>query len=67
MHVLRYLRGTSNVCISYKQGVIHEAVAYSNADWGNCQVTFTTCHLNITQGVLSLECYILVRRSHQSS
>ncbi|MBW0561043.1 hypothetical protein O181_100758 [Austropuccinia psidii MF-1] len=39
MHILRYLRGTSSVCISYKQGVIHEAVAYSDADWGNCRVT----------------------------
>ncbi|MBW0460659.1 hypothetical protein O181_000374 [Austropuccinia psidii MF-1] len=39
MHVLRYLRGTSSMCISYKRGIIHEAVAYSDADWGNCRVT----------------------------
>ncbi|MBW0516092.1 hypothetical protein O181_055807 [Austropuccinia psidii MF-1] len=39
IHVIRYLRGTSSVCISYKQGVIHDAVAYSDADWGNCQLT----------------------------
>ncbi|MBW0519954.1 hypothetical protein O181_059669 [Austropuccinia psidii MF-1] len=39
MHVLRYLRGTSNVCVIYKRGVIDEAIAYSNADWGNFQVT----------------------------
>ncbi|MBW0460975.1 hypothetical protein O181_000690 [Austropuccinia psidii MF-1] len=36
MHMLRYLRGTSSMCISYKQGIIDEAVAYCNADWGNC-------------------------------
>ncbi|MBW0532418.1 hypothetical protein O181_072133 [Austropuccinia psidii MF-1] len=39
MDVLRYLRGTSSMCISYKRGIIHEAVAYSDADWGNCRVT----------------------------
>ncbi|MBW0529554.1 hypothetical protein O181_069269 [Austropuccinia psidii MF-1] len=39
LHILRYLRGTSSMCISYKQGVIGEAVAYCDADWGNCRVT----------------------------
>ncbi|MBW0512781.1 hypothetical protein O181_052496 [Austropuccinia psidii MF-1] len=39
LHILRYLRGTSRMCINYKGGVIGDAVAYCDADWGNCRVT----------------------------
>ncbi|MBW0515852.1 hypothetical protein O181_055567 [Austropuccinia psidii MF-1] len=39
MHVLRYLKGTANVCIVYKKNIEEQAIAYSDADWGNCRVT----------------------------
>ncbi|MBW0582849.1 hypothetical protein O181_122564 [Austropuccinia psidii MF-1] len=39
LHVLRYLRGTTNVCIIYQKNKEEDAIAYSDADWGNCKVT----------------------------
>ncbi|MBW0535058.1 hypothetical protein O181_074773 [Austropuccinia psidii MF-1] len=39
MHVLRYLKGTANVGITYKKNIEEQAIAYSDAYWGNCRVT----------------------------
>ncbi|MBW0482876.1 hypothetical protein O181_022591 [Austropuccinia psidii MF-1] len=39
MHVLRYLKGTADVCIIYKKNVEEQAIAYSDTNWGNCRVT----------------------------
>ncbi|MBW0537536.1 hypothetical protein O181_077251 [Austropuccinia psidii MF-1] len=39
MHVPRYLKGTANVGITYKKNIEEQAIAYSDANWGNCRVT----------------------------
>ncbi|MBW0495925.1 hypothetical protein O181_035640 [Austropuccinia psidii MF-1] len=39
LHVLRYLIGTAELCVTYQKNMNESAVAYSNADWGNCRVT----------------------------
>ncbi|MBW0463938.1 hypothetical protein O181_003653 [Austropuccinia psidii MF-1] len=39
LHMLRYLKGTAYLCIIYQKNMIESAVAYSDADWGNCRVT----------------------------
>ncbi|MBW0462470.1 hypothetical protein O181_002185 [Austropuccinia psidii MF-1] len=39
MHVLRYLKGTANVGVTYKKNIEEQAITYSDADWGNCRVT----------------------------
>ncbi|MBW0548305.1 hypothetical protein O181_088020 [Austropuccinia psidii MF-1] len=38
-HVLRYLKGTQDVGITYHKGEISGIVSWSNADWGNCRAT----------------------------
>ncbi|MBW0503484.1 hypothetical protein O181_043199 [Austropuccinia psidii MF-1] len=49
IHILRYLRDSADVCITYKKGIEENSVAYSNADWGNFRVTcrFVLHHLII--------------------
>ncbi|MBW0513469.1 hypothetical protein O181_053184 [Austropuccinia psidii MF-1] len=39
IHVLRYLRGSADVCITYGKGIEGNAIAYSDAAWRNCRVT----------------------------
>ncbi|MBW0491917.1 hypothetical protein O181_031632 [Austropuccinia psidii MF-1] len=39
LHVLRYLNGTADLCVTYQKNMNESAVAYSDADWGNCRVT----------------------------
>ncbi|MBW0579520.1 hypothetical protein O181_119235, partial [Austropuccinia psidii MF-1] len=39
MHVLRYLRGSSNRGLHYAAEKNNGITAYSNADWGNCSMT----------------------------
>ncbi|MBW0523147.1 hypothetical protein O181_062862 [Austropuccinia psidii MF-1] len=38
LHVLRYLNGTADLCVTYQKNMNESAVAYSDADWGNCRV-----------------------------
>ncbi|MBW0582204.1 hypothetical protein O181_121919 [Austropuccinia psidii MF-1] len=38
LHVLRYLKGTTDVCITYQKNKEEDAIAYSDANWGNCRV-----------------------------
>ncbi|MBW0485031.1 hypothetical protein O181_024746 [Austropuccinia psidii MF-1] len=39
MHVLKYLKGTSEIGLVYKKHNSKLPVAYSDAKWGNCRVT----------------------------
>ncbi|MBW0501514.1 hypothetical protein O181_041229 [Austropuccinia psidii MF-1] len=39
LHVLRYLRGTQDLALTYYKGDNSGIVAYSDADWGNCPDT----------------------------
>ncbi|MBW0484919.1 hypothetical protein O181_024634 [Austropuccinia psidii MF-1] len=39
LHVLRYLHGSPNLFLVYSRNCHHGITAYSNVDWGNCQVT----------------------------
>ncbi|MBW0540859.1 hypothetical protein O181_080574 [Austropuccinia psidii MF-1] len=39
LHVLRYLNGTADLCVTYQKNMNESAVAYCDADWGNCRVT----------------------------
>ncbi|MBW0575166.1 hypothetical protein O181_114881, partial [Austropuccinia psidii MF-1] len=49
LHVLKYLSGTQEIGLYYKRQTTPSLVAFSDADWGNCQ---TTCHS--TSGFLAL-------------
>ncbi|MBW0488360.1 hypothetical protein O181_028075 [Austropuccinia psidii MF-1] len=40
LHVLRYLRGTQDLALTYYKGNSSRIVAYSDADWGNCPDTW---------------------------
>ncbi|MBW0536435.1 hypothetical protein O181_076150 [Austropuccinia psidii MF-1] len=39
LHVLKYLKGTQSVGLTYDGNNCEAPVAYSDADWGNCRVT----------------------------
>ncbi|MBW0569970.1 hypothetical protein O181_109685 [Austropuccinia psidii MF-1] len=39
IHSLRHLRGSEDSCITYGKGIEENAIAYSDANWGNCRVT----------------------------
>ncbi|MBW0501419.1 hypothetical protein O181_041134 [Austropuccinia psidii MF-1] len=54
MHVLKYLKGTSEIGLVYKRNTSKLPVAYSDADWGNCRVTrrSTTGYLILFNGNL---------------
>ncbi|MBW0506731.1 hypothetical protein O181_046446 [Austropuccinia psidii MF-1] len=39
IHILRYLRGSADPFITHGKGIEENAIAYSDADWGNCIVT----------------------------
>ncbi|MBW0544650.1 hypothetical protein O181_084365 [Austropuccinia psidii MF-1] len=39
LHVLRYLKSTTDVCITYQKYKEEDAIAYSDADWGSFRVT----------------------------
>ncbi|MBW0517034.1 hypothetical protein O181_056749 [Austropuccinia psidii MF-1] len=39
LHVLKYLKGTHNMGLTYHGNNSEAPVAYSDADWGNCRVT----------------------------
>ncbi|MBW0564805.1 hypothetical protein O181_104520 [Austropuccinia psidii MF-1] len=39
LHVLKYLKGTSEIGLKYQKDVEKPIVAYSDADWGNCRIT----------------------------
>ncbi|MBW0565203.1 hypothetical protein O181_104918 [Austropuccinia psidii MF-1] len=39
LHVLKYLRGTQELGLHYWRRCDPGVIAFSNADWGNCQVT----------------------------
>ncbi|MBW0480138.1 hypothetical protein O181_019853 [Austropuccinia psidii MF-1] len=39
LHVLKYLKGTSEIGLVYRKNTSKLPVAYSDADWGNCRVT----------------------------
>lgn len=54
IHVLKYLRGTMTVCLSYPKEHPGDLVAYSDADWGNCRSTrrSVTGYLAILNGCL---------------
>ncbi|MBW0556105.1 hypothetical protein O181_095820, partial [Austropuccinia psidii MF-1] len=41
LHILKYLKGTQDLSITYPKGINAGILAYTNADWGNCK---TTCH-----------------------
>ena len=57
MHVLRYLKGTRNLCIVYKRqpgNII--IVGYSDADWGsdeNDKISYTGCAFQVHGGLAS--------------
>ncbi|MBW0535981.1 hypothetical protein O181_075696 [Austropuccinia psidii MF-1] len=55
LHVLRYLRGTPNVGLVYSRHGAGGLIAYSDADWGNCQTTrrSTTGYLVIFNGCVT--------------
>ncbi|MBW0529691.1 hypothetical protein O181_069406 [Austropuccinia psidii MF-1] len=54
MHVLKYLKGTSEIGLVYKRKTSKLPVTYSNADWGNCRITrrSTTGYLILFNGNL---------------
>ncbi|MBW0562906.1 hypothetical protein O181_102621 [Austropuccinia psidii MF-1] len=54
LHVLKYLKGTSEIGLVYKINTSKLPVAYSNAYWGNCRVTrrSTTGYLILFNGNL---------------
>ncbi|MBW0566589.1 hypothetical protein O181_106304 [Austropuccinia psidii MF-1] len=56
LHVLRYLKGSQHVSLSYAKNMAKGVVAYTNDDWGNCSVTqrSVTGHLTIFHGFLVL-------------
>ncbi|MBW0534710.1 hypothetical protein O181_074425, partial [Austropuccinia psidii MF-1] len=39
LHVLKYLKGTSEFGLRYQKNLEKPIVAYSDADWGNCRIT----------------------------
>ncbi|MBW0534368.1 hypothetical protein O181_074083 [Austropuccinia psidii MF-1] len=39
LHVLKYLKGTKNVGLTYSGDNCEALVAYCDADWGNCRIT----------------------------
>ncbi|MBW0497926.1 hypothetical protein O181_037641 [Austropuccinia psidii MF-1] len=39
LHVLKYLSGTQEIGLYYKRQTTPSLVAFSDADWGNCQTT----------------------------
>ncbi|MBW0578138.1 hypothetical protein O181_117853 [Austropuccinia psidii MF-1] len=39
LHVLKYLKGTQNVGLTYNGNKCEAPVAYCDADWGNCHIT----------------------------
>ncbi|MBW0535083.1 hypothetical protein O181_074798 [Austropuccinia psidii MF-1] len=39
LHVLKYLKGTQDISISYPKGINVGIIAYTDADWGNCKTT----------------------------
>ncbi|MBW0479361.1 hypothetical protein O181_019076 [Austropuccinia psidii MF-1] len=39
LHVLKYLRGTQDVGLTYPKDINTGIVAYTDADWGNCSTT----------------------------
>ncbi|MBW0557470.1 hypothetical protein O181_097185 [Austropuccinia psidii MF-1] len=55
LHVLPYLRGTPNVGLVYSRHGSGGLIAYSDADWGNCQMTrqSTTGYLVILNGCVT--------------
>ncbi|MBW0523807.1 hypothetical protein O181_063522 [Austropuccinia psidii MF-1] len=56
LHLLRYLKGSQHIGLSYAKNMAKGIVAYSNANWGNCLVTWrlVTGHLTIFHGFLVL-------------
>ncbi|MBW0534844.1 hypothetical protein O181_074559 [Austropuccinia psidii MF-1] len=54
LHVLKHLKGTSEIGLVYKRNTSKLPVSYSNADWGNCRVTMrsTTGYLILFNGNL---------------
>lgn len=39
LHVLKYLKGTSNNCLFYSAKVKPQFTAFYDSDWGTCQIT----------------------------
>ncbi|MBW0483591.1 hypothetical protein O181_023306 [Austropuccinia psidii MF-1] len=39
LHVLKYLKGTQDMGLTYPKNINMGIVAYTNADWGNCSTT----------------------------
>ncbi|MBW0509460.1 hypothetical protein O181_049175, partial [Austropuccinia psidii MF-1] len=39
LHVLKYLKGTQDIGLTYPKGINAGIVAYTDADWGNCSTT----------------------------
>ncbi|MBW0498041.1 hypothetical protein O181_037756 [Austropuccinia psidii MF-1] len=55
-HVLRYLKGTQSIGLSYAKNMTKGVVSYSDADWGSFSVTqrSVTGHCTILHGCLVL-------------
>ncbi|MBW0460317.1 hypothetical protein O181_000032 [Austropuccinia psidii MF-1] len=39
LHVLKYLKGTQDIGLTYPKGINAGIVAYTEAEWGNCSTT----------------------------
>ncbi|MBW0491559.1 hypothetical protein O181_031274 [Austropuccinia psidii MF-1] len=39
LHVLKYLKGTQDLSITYTKGINAGIIAYTDTDWGNCKTT----------------------------